>query len=64
MNLNCRLLKSGVEKWQVNLQEYRPIILASRWVGKKAELPYSRQPGYLFETRGFPSPPRSGFGFF
>jgi hypothetical protein len=23
----------------------------------------SRQPGYLSETRGFPSPPRDGFGF-
>jgi hypothetical protein len=33
----------------------------------KTELPLSRQPGYLLfleETRGFPSPPHSGFGFF
>jgi hypothetical protein len=22
-----------------------------------------RQPGYLLETRGFPSPPHDGFGF-
>jgi hypothetical protein len=24
---------------------------------------HSRQPGYLSETRGFPSPPFDGFGF-
>jgi len=24
----------------------------------------SRQPGYLSETRGFPSPPFDGFGYF
>ena len=33
----------------------------------KAELPHDRQPGYLLilkKTRGFPSPPRNGFGFF
>jgi hypothetical protein len=31
---------------------------------KKAALPLSRQPGYLLKTRGFPSPPYSGFGNF
>jgi hypothetical protein len=25
-------------------------------------LPVPTQPGYLLETRGFPSPPRGGFG--
>jgi hypothetical protein len=31
--------------------------------GNPASGPTSRQPGYLFETRGFPSPSHKGFGF-
>ena len=30
---------------------------------KKTGLPTPRQPGYLLKTRGFPPPPRDGFGF-
>jgi hypothetical protein len=33
-------------------------------LNKKTEPPYSRQPGCLFKTRGFPPPLRNGFGFF
>jgi hypothetical protein len=29
----------------------------------KNQVTLSRQPGYLLETRGFPSLPRGGFGF-
>ena len=34
-----------------------------RYIEKKPGY-LSRQPGYLSETRGFPPPPSSGFGFF
>jgi hypothetical protein len=38
--------------------------LASRQhKNQKAEPPSSRQPGYLYKTRSFASPPRDGFAF-
>jgi hypothetical protein len=30
---------------------------------ERAALPFSRHPGYLLKTHGFPSSPRGGFGF-
>jgi hypothetical protein len=39
------------------------IFYPQAYQNQKTEPPYSRQPGYLLKTRGFPSPPRGGFGF-
>jgi hypothetical protein len=32
-------------------------------INKKPDYLLTRQPGYLYKTRGFPSPDYSGFGF-
>jgi hypothetical protein len=32
--------------------------------GNPVSFSFPRQPGYLIETRGFPSPSHEGFGFF